>query len=211
MFQCWWCARLFSQASFLFYGGGAWNLVNITGVPRTPQTVRVELELRHASLLNPGNVSSLRASATVIIFPPGQANARGALQASNSDDIKCRQLKKQYVRYAPTFVYIYIYIHTHTHTEKSKKTTKNMNEGYIGVLRLEAVFILFVIFVFFWGLNLWQMEVPRLGVKLELQLPAYSTANGNTRSKPHLCRQIANPLSEARAQTRILTETTLGP
>ena len=29
------------------------------------------------------------------------------------------------------------------------------------------------------------MEVPRLGVELELQLPAY-TSHNNTRSKPHL-------------------------
>jgi len=31
-------------------------------------------------------------------------------------------------------------------------------------------------FIFFLGLHLWHMEVPRLGVKLELQLPAYTTA-----------------------------------
>ena len=29
---------------------------------------------------------------------------------------------------------------------------------------------------FFWGPHVWQMEVPRLGVKLDLQLPAYTTA-----------------------------------
>ena len=31
-------------------------------------------------------------------------------------------------------------------------------------------------FFCFLGLHLWHMEVPRLGVELELQLPAYSTA-----------------------------------
>ena len=31
-------------------------------------------------------------------------------------------------------------------------------------------------FFLFLGLHLWHMEVPRLGVKLELQLPAYGTA-----------------------------------
>ena len=31
-------------------------------------------------------------------------------------------------------------------------------------------------FFFFLGLHLQHMEVPRLGVKLELQLPAYTTA-----------------------------------
>ena len=35
------------------------------------------------------------------------------------------------------------------------------------------VFVLFFVFV---GMHLWHMEVPRLGVKLELQLPAYTTA-----------------------------------
>ena len=29
------------------------------------------------------------------------------------------------------------------------------------------------------------MEVPRLGVKLELQLPAYTTAHGNAGSLTH--------------------------
>ena len=34
-----------------------------------------------------------------------------------------------------------------------------------------------VYFIFcFLGLHLWHMEVPRLGVKLELQLLAYATA-----------------------------------
>ena len=34
----------------------------------------------------------------------------------------------------------------------------------------------FPFFVSFLGLHLWHMEVPRLGVTLELQLPAYTTA-----------------------------------
>ena len=52
------------------------------------------------------------------------------------------------------------------------------------------------------------MEVPRLGVKLEPQLPAYSTATATQypsrvfdlhhSSRQH---QILNPLSEARDQT----------
>ena len=53
------------------------------------------------------------------------------------------------------------------------------------------------------------MEVPRLGVKSELQLPAYTTA---TAMRDPSCiytyssRQcwILNPLSEVRDQTRIL-------
>ena len=63
---------------------------------------------------------------------------------------------------------------------------------------------LFLFFVFFLGLHLWYMEVPRLGVELELKLPAYATAT----AMPDLscvcdlyhsswqCR-ILNPLSEA--------------
>ena len=55
------------------------------------------------------------------------------------------------------------------------------------------------------------MEVPRLGVELELQLPAYSTATATWDLSPvfnlHRSswkRQILNPLSEARDRTCIL-------
>ena len=55
------------------------------------------------------------------------------------------------------------------------------------------------------------MEVPRLGVKLELQQPAYTTATA-TPDPSHICdvhqssgeHQILNPLSEARDRTRNL-------
>ena len=58
------------------------------------------------------------------------------------------------------------------------------------------------------------MEVPRLGVKSELQLPAYTTATA-TRDPSRICNlhhnswqhQIFNPLSEARDQTRVLMAT----
>ena len=60
------------------------------------------------------------------------------------------------------------------------------------------------------------MEVPRLGIQLELQLLAYTTATA-TQDLSHVChlhhsswqRWILNPLnlSKARDQTRILTET----
>ena len=53
------------------------------------------------------------------------------------------------------------------------------------------------------------MEVPRLGVELELQLPTYTTAAA-TKDPSHVCdlhqnsgqRWILNPLSEARDRTR---------
>ena len=70
----------------------------------------------------------------------------------------------------------------------------------------------------FLGLYLRHMEVPRLGVELELQLLAYATVTVMT-DLSHICDlgrslwqcQILNPLSEARDQTLMLTETTLGP
>ena len=61
------------------------------------------------------------------------------------------------------------------------------------------------------------MEVPRLGVKSELQLPAYATATAmqdpnhvwdlHHSSQQH---QIINPLSEARDQTCILMDPSHG-
>ena len=58
------------------------------------------------------------------------------------------------------------------------------------------------------------MEVPRLGVELELQLQAYATAKA-TLDLNHICDlhhssqqcQIFNPLSEARDETHILMDT----
>ena len=71
---------------------------------------------------------------------------------------------------------------------------------------------LFVCFCFL-ELHLQHMEVPRLGIKLELQLPAYTTATA-TWNPSHVCKlrhssqqhQILNLLSEARDQTHILLE-----
>ena len=62
----------------------------------------------------------------------------------------------------------------------------------------------FSIFCFL-ELHLRHMEVPRLGVELELQLLAYTTASA-TQDLSHICdlhlslqqHQILNPLSEAR-------------
>ena len=60
------------------------------------------------------------------------------------------------------------------------------------------------------------MEIPRLGVKLELQLPAYATATAMS-GLSHTCNlhhssrqcQIPDPLSEARDWTLILMDTSL--
>ena len=58
------------------------------------------------------------------------------------------------------------------------------------------------------------MEIPRLGVKSEPQLPAYVTATATQDlsliCNPHYSswhRQILNPLSEARDRTYVLVET----
>ena len=58
------------------------------------------------------------------------------------------------------------------------------------------------------------MDVPRLGVESEPQLPAYTTATA-TQDPSHIYilhrslqqGQILNPLSEARDRTRILKDT----
>ena len=69
------------------------------------------------------------------------------------------------------------------------------------------------IFFFFFvslGLHLQHMEIPRLGVKLELELPAYSTATAmpdpSLYHSSQQCRFI-NPLSEARDQNLIFMDT----
>ena len=70
-------------------------------------------------------------------------------------------------------------------------------------------------FVFFFlGLYLWHMEVSRLGVKSELQLPAYATATA-PRDPSCICDlyhssqqcRILNPLSGARDRTYVLMNT----
>ena len=58
------------------------------------------------------------------------------------------------------------------------------------------------------------MEIPRLGVKLELPLPAYATVTA-TQDPSHMCDlhhssqqcQILNPLMEAGDRTHILMDT----
>ena len=84
------------------------------------------------------------------------------------------------------------------------------------------VFMLFyfiIIIFFFLGPHLPHMNVPRLGVKLELQLLAYAAATVTATPDlsfacdlHHILWQhwILSPLREARNQTRILTETMLG-
>ena len=64
---------------------------------------------------------------------------------------------------------------------------------------------------FFFGPQTWHIEVPRLGVESELQLPAYATATA-TQDPSCVCdlhhsswqHQILDPLSEPRNQTCVL-------
>ena len=70
---------------------------------------------------------------------------------------------------------------------------------------------LFIYLFSFLGPHPWHMAVPRLGVKLELQLLAYFIATA-TQDLSLICklhhssgqRQVLNPLTEARDQTRNL-------
>ena len=81
-----------------------------------------------------------------------------------------------------------------------------------------SFFLSFLFFFFFLWLHPQHMEIPRLGVELELQLLAYTTAIAMP-TLSHICDprrslwqcQILNPLSEARNQTCILTDTLSGP
>ena len=76
----------------------------------------------------------------------------------------------------------------------------------------EQSFVCLFLFLFlFLGPHLWHKEVPRLGVELNLQPPAYNTATA-TRDPSCVCElhhssqqcQILYPLSEARDRTRSL-------
>ena len=74
-------------------------------------------------------------------------------------------------------------------------------------------FVLFVCFFCFLGLHPQHMEIPRLGVESELQLPAYTTATA-TQDLSRVCdlhhssgqRQILNPLNKARDGIHVLVD-----
>ena len=80
-----------------------------------------------------------------------------------------------------------------------------------------GVLLFFVCLFFFFWPHLQHIEVHKLGVKLELQLQAYTTAT-STPDPSHICdlchilwqHQFLNPLSKARDQTHILTDTVSG-
>ena len=78
----------------------------------------------------------------------------------------------------------------------------------------QSIFFAFIFYLFFLGPHSWHMEVPRLGIKPELQLPVYTTTTAMP-DPSHICnlhhssqqRWIFNPLSEVRDGTCILMVT----
>ena len=91
----------------------------------------------------------------------------------------------------------------------------NSSQVYCNICKFSWSSILFFFFFLccLWP-HLWYIEMPRLGVKLELQLLTYTTAtamqdlsricNLHYSSQQH---QILNPLSEARDWTWVLVDT----
>jgi len=88
---------------------------------------------------------------------------------------------------------------------------------FLVIHKLHLLYFLFFSFFLFKATKKWHMEVTSLGVKLELQLPAYAIAMA-TSDLSHICDLchslwqcwILNPLNKARYYTHILRDTMLG-
>ena len=82
-------------------------------------------------------------------------------------------------------------------------------QGHANFHLVSAVNAFFFFFFFFLGPQVWHVEVPRLGVKLELQLLAFTTARAmwepSCVCNLHCC--VLNMLSEASDRTHILVDT----
>ena len=102
---------------------------------------------------------------------------------------------------------IYIYL-THTHTHTHTHTIHAPWDSFFLKATLPKIVFCFLCFL---EPHQQPMEVPRLGIELELQLPATAIA---TQDPSHVCdlhhsswqRRILNLLSKARDQTCILTD-----
>ena len=89
--------------------------------------------------------------------------------------------------------------------------TNDMNLPVLLEVFLKKFIIIIIIIIVFSGPLPQHMEVSRLGVQSELQLPVYTTARA-MQDPSRVCDlhhsswqcQILNPLSEARDQTRML-------
>ena len=102
-----------------------------------------------------------------------------------------------------------------TETFLSSKTEER--KRFLRILAFLSFFLPFFFFFFplvFLGLNPWHRDVPKLGVEVDLQLPAYTTAIA-TQDLSCICDLhhslqqcwILDPLNEARARTCILMDT----
>ena len=85
---------------------------------------------------------------------------------------------------------------------------KTIENSYSASLLTSPHRIPFIFYFIFLGLHPWQMEVPRLGVKLELQLPTYATVTA-MQDPSHNSRQcqILNLLRGARDGIHVLMDT----
>ena len=87
------------------------------------------------------------------------------------------------------------------------------SDGALALIASLSLFFFFFFLFFFWGPLSRHMEVLRLGVELELQLPAYTTAT-TTPNLSCVCNlhcsslhfQILNPLSRAKVWTHVLMD-----
>ena len=124
--------------------------------------------------------------------------------------IRYQSLAGQNVISVVNWAKIFMWLHWRTHKVLLILHQVLFLENISLVLYLLTYLVVVVVFL---GLNPWHMEVPRLGVQWELQLPAYATGTAvpdpshifdlHGSSQQH---EILNPQSEARDQTHILVD-----
>ena len=111
------------------------------------------------------------------------------------------------------FLYLFLSLLSHIWYAFSSNLVIKYIE-YIGNILITICYYLFLFFSFL-GPHLWHMEVPRLGVESELQLPGSAKAiamcdssRGCDLYHSSLQHWIPNPQSTARNRTCILMDTT---
>ena len=126
---------------------------------------------------------------------------------SHLDHIFCKEKKMYWFRQVIVTLKLHFMWEDLTHREKLWELLPQLPfpSGHL--------FFIFIFLSFFLGLHLRHMEVLRLGVKSELQLPTYDKATAmpdlssvcdlHHSSQQH---QIRNPLSEARNRTRVFMD-----
>ena len=118
------------------------------------------------------------------------------------------------LRESNLFTDIHTHLHKHIHTQLyiNSQASQRFPEDYgHRAANLSFIFYFILLYFLFFQPHLGHTEIPGLGVKSELQLPAYTTGIA-TLDVSHICNlyQIFNPMSEAKDQTCILTETESG-